>query len=533
MTDLENTIKDLEDGRLSRKAFVGKALALGISPAVIGTLLAAYAGSPASVLAAHVDEFSAAPSSVPSGRIVFGNAEPPTSAYWDPASAFGLVDEQVASLVHETLFTYNAAGRLVPRLASHWYRVSPTRLHVTLRAGARFQNGAPVTAADVKASVDRLGKVKSPLAKSIMFAPMHARIIDQHNLEIVTNKPYGPLVHALVVLYILPQADINNPNNFKKRAMGAGPYRFVSYKGTKVTLEANMNYWGPKPHIKTVVFDYIQDWNARTDALLTGSIDVMTRVSSIQLDRVRGNKQFYVTRISPPGEIVSLYQHTGPLKDVRVRQALAYAIDRQGIAQHILKVDPIQYSSLPSNCPGYRAMGQKFAYNPAKAKELLAAAGHSSGLTLSMATASLVPHQEEIDQLIAQYLQAVGVKVNITRLEVGAFRSTYNHYDLSLNTLVTFDNDPDFIFGVYQGATAKAVFHLEDAKIPQMVSRQREAVGPSRQRAVNQLQQYLWNQQENLFLTDEIWYTIVSSRIKNYHRAPLVGEPLVPMARHA
>jgi peptide/nickel transport system substrate-binding protein len=416
-------------------------------------------------------------------------------------------------------------------LATKWERTSPTKLRVHLREGVTFQDGASLTAQDVKATLERLGAPDSELARSILLAPLQVEVIDDRTLDVVTEEPFGPLENSLAVTSILPIGDIENPDNFKERDLGCGPYRFVSYEDNKVTLEAYEDYWGDAPHIKTVVFNYIQDMNARTSALLSGQIDVMTRVSSEQLDRVEGNDDFYVTKVGPPSQIVHIMQHNGPLGDLNVRQAVAYAVDRRAMAESIMNgINPVAFSSLPSNTPGYEPLSPEYEFDPQKAKELLADSGQEGGLSLSMATTTLLPHQLELDQVIAQYLKKIGIEVETTRLEVGAFRSNYPQYDLSMNTLTSFNNDADFILGFYQGPTAEAVFHLNDPKIAPLVEAQRTAVGDERDGAITDCAQYLWEQQESLYISDEVWYFIVSSNIQNYKRAPLVGEPLLPKA---
>jgi peptide/nickel transport system substrate-binding protein len=521
--DSASSVAALRQGHVSRKEFILGGLAAGLSLTTIGGLLASCG--------AEESPQSSKPPSQPTGQIIFGNAEPPTSAYWDPASGFGLVDEQVASLVHDTLLGYDENENIVPKLATKWERTSPTKLRVQLREGVKFQDGASLTASDVKATLERLGAQDSELARSILFAPLHVEVIDDRTLDVVTEEPFGPLENSLAVTSILPTADIENPDNFKERALGCGPYRFVSYEDNKVTLEAYEDYWGDAPYIKTVVFNYIQDMNARTSALLSGQIDVMTRVSSEELDRVEDNDDFYVTKVGPPSQIVHIMQHNGPLGDLNVRQAVAYAVDRRAMAKSIMNgINPVAFSSLPSNTPGYEPVSPKYEFDPQKAKELLADSGQESGLSLSMATTTLLPHQLELDQVIAQYLKKIGIEVDTTRLEVGAFRSNYPQYDLSMNTLTSFNNDADFILGFYQGPTAEAVFHLNDPKIAPLVEAQRTAIGDARDEAITDCAQYLWNEQESLYISDEVWYFIVSSNIQNYKRAPLVGEPLLPKA---
>jgi peptide/nickel transport system substrate-binding protein len=494
----------------SRRSFLKAAAAAGLTSAACVAL--------SSILPAR----ALAQGGAPAGALTYGNAEPPTSNYWDPAAGFGLVDEQVASLVHDTLLAFDDAGKLNPSIATAWELKGDKAVGLTIRQDAKFHDGTPVTAEDIKASIDRLGEGK--LAQSMVVTPgIAVNILSPTSIEVVSPQAFGPVLNALAFIKILPKANIDNPDKFKAGAMGSGPYKFVSYTGNDVVLEANPDYWGGAPRIKTVTFRYIEDAQARINALLSGQVDVLTRVE--------GNAEFVVNNQSPPAQIVAIYQHNGPLGDLKLRQAVAHAIDRQAIAKSIMRgANPVGFSSLPTNAPYYTPLEPKFDYDLEKAKALLAESAYPDGVTLRMSTSTLVPNQIEIDQVIAASLQQIGINVEVERLEVGAFRSSYNTYDINLNTLAIFNNDPDFVLGFYVGGTAEAVFHYKDDKYAELHAAQRAATPDKRAAAVTAAAQYLWENQVTLYLSDEVWYFIVNKRVHDYARAPLVGENLVPKA---
>lgn len=465
----------------------------------------------------------------PTGTLTFGNAEPPTANYWDPAAGFGLVDEQVASLVHDTLIGWDENGKMVPSVATAWKVVSPTTVALTIRTDIKFHDGSPLTAEDIKASIDRLGMGK--LAQSMVATPgIAVNIVSPGSIEVVSPTAFGVVLNALAFIKILPKANIDNPDNFKKGAMGSGPYKFVGYADNNVTLEANTDYWGGAPKIKRVVFSYIEDNQARINALLSGQVDILSRCSAEDLSRVEGNNLFTTTKVSPPAQIVAIYQHNGPLKNFKLRQALAYAIDRKGISNSLMRgKNPVGYSSLPTDAPFYTPLEPKFEPDLEKAAALVKEA-YPGGVTLRMSTSTLVPNQIEIDQVIAATLQQIGITVNVERLEVGAFRTSYNTYDINLNTLASFNNDPDFLLGIYTGGAGQAVFHYKDETYDALYAAQRAATPDKRAEAVIAAAKYLWENQVTLYLSDEVWYFIVNKRVQNYKRAPLVGENLIPQA---
>lgn len=462
-----------------------------------------------------------------SGQIIIANAEPATAAYWDPAASFGLVDDQVSSLAYDTLLSMDPSGKLSGNLATDWTRVSDTQLTFTIRDDAKFHDGTPVTADDVVASLARLMDQGRSLAKSALMTPGTVTA-DGNVVTITTDAPFGPLENSLANVAILAKADIEHPDNFKSTANGSGPYKFVSYKGDDITFEANENYWGKVPSIKSVILRYIADADARQNALIEGQVDIATRVGPNYVAAVASNSDFTVETVSPPSQIVMLEQHDGLLANVKLRQALAYAVDREAIAKNIMGgVNAVGFNAIPTTLDSYTAADEKFAYDPDKARALLKEAGVDGSLVLTMATSTLVPNQLVIDQAIVQYLEAVGIKVKVTQLEVGEFRTTYNTYDLSMNTLASFNNDPAFILATFVGPTGEAVFHFADPKSDELIAVSNSTVGEARKATINDAATYLWENQASLWLTDETWSTIVNKRVLGYERAPLVGEPLL------
>jgi peptide/nickel transport system substrate-binding protein len=468
-----------------------------------------------------------------SGQLVIANAEPVTAAYWDPAASFGLVDDQVASLVYDTLLSMDSSGKVSGNLASDFTRVSDTELTLTIRDDAKFHDGTAVTADDVVASLSRIMDQERSLAKSALMTPGTVTA-DGKVITVVTDEPFGPLENSLANVSILAKADIDSPDNFKETANGSGPYKFVSYKGDDITLEVNEDYWGDVPAIETVILRYIADADARNNALIAGQVDIATRVGPNYVAAVADNSDFSVETVSPPSQLVLLEQHNGPLADVKVRQALAFAVDREAIATNLMQgVNAVGFNAIPTSLESYSGADEKFAYNPDKARSLLAEAGFNDDLVLTLATSTLVPSQLEIDQAIVQYLEEVGITVEVTQLEVGEFRTTYNTYDLSINTLASFNNDPGFILATFVGPTGEAVFHFADPAAEELIATSNSTVGDARNSAINDAATYLWDMQASLWLSDETWSTIVNKRVLDYERAPLVGEPLLVNAHLA
>lgn len=522
---------------LTRREFSERGIRYGAAAGLLGglgTALAACGGS--SEGGAATATTSAGATGAGAGRggtITIGNAEPPTSAQWDPHAAFGLADYQTWSLVYDTLLAYDSAGELVGQLAESWKRLSPTRLRVRLRRGVHFSDGSPLTAADVKASIERISAPGSELAlASKLPEGATVEVRGDHELDIVTREPFGPLEGALVVVSIVSRRDAARPEVFKRRPLGSGPYTFVEYRNNRITLRANPRYWRGKPGSDGVVLSYIQDPSARLNALLTGQIDVYTRADSIVLDEVEGNQDFYVNDTSPASNFFYIPQFDTALRDVRVRQAIAHAIPREEIARSIMRICPPALSSLPAASKGFRALEPRFELDLDRARALLKEAGHQGGLSITLASASVFAHQEQVDQLVKASLEQVGVSVEIKKLESGTFRSNFTQYGLSMNALDT-PGDPNFIFSFFRPSIAREVLKWDSAEFMPLVEAQRRTIGAKRQATIDAAARYLWENQILIYLTDDIWYTVVNRRVSGYERSTVEGEPLLWKAQVA
>lgn len=196
----------------SRRSFLKTATAAGLTSV-------AFAG-----LSSTLSARALAQDGMSTGTLTYGNAEPPTSNYWDPAAGFGLVDEQVASLVHDTLITLDEVGALQPSLATDWDVKSPNMVALTLRSDAKFHDGTPVTAEDIKASIDRLGD--GVLAQSMVATPgINVKINSPTTIEVNSPTAFGVVLSVLAFIKILPKENIDNPDNFKLGLQGLVEWR--------------------------------------------------------------------------------------------------------------------------------------------------------------------------------------------------------------------------------------------------------------------------------------------------------------------
>jgi peptide/nickel transport system substrate-binding protein len=325
----------------------------------------------------------------------------------------------------------------VPHLAESWRLVNALTWELKLQQGVKFHNGELFDAATVKYNFERVlnPDQKSPQRGNIAWLD-RVDIIDDSTVRLITKEPYPVVPEHLANFQIIPAgyAKQVGDHNFAKKPVGTGPYKFVSWtKGQQVVLEANLDYWKGPPAVKTVVFRTIPERATQIAELLAGGVDIIRTIPPDQIPLIEGSGTAYVSK-APILRVVYIgFDCLGrdptsqpALKDTRVRQAIAHAIDVDGIIYHIL--DGIAVRTATGVTPmhfGYDGDAARYAYDPEKAKTLLAAAGYADGLRLNLHTyGGSIVSQRQVTEAIMGYLAQVGIRTDNRHFDdVGAFAS--------------------------------------------------------------------------------------------------------------
>jgi peptide/nickel transport system substrate-binding protein len=248
-----------------------------------------------------------------------------------------------------------------------------------------FANGEKLDARAIKWNIERVMNPSNRMRIRPWFALIDTvRAVDDTTLEMLTKAPYPALPAQLSMFFMLPP-DWASKNNPAAAAMSSGPYRLREWiRDDRIVLEANPSYWGPRPVYQTVVFRVIPEASGRTAALLAGDVDIVTTgVPPVDFSRISQNAATSVgsTQSLRVGYI-KFNTLKKPFDDVRVRQALNYAVDKDALTRNL-------FGNLTSKSNCQILTPQYFGYNPdlkpypfdqAKARELLQAAGVGSGL---------------------------------------------------------------------------------------------------------------------------------------------------------
>jgi len=295
--------------------------------------------------------------------------------------------ERVRTLMFNSLVKKNEKFDYVGELASDIKRSEDNLTYTfTLRDGVKFHDGRPFTSTDAKYTLDLV--FSSTFAKSASFYEgtgadrrgyiKSVEAPDAHTLVVTTTKPWTGLLPNLVPVAIIPADSYQTQ---KDHPLGTGPFKFVSYDGSQqvLDLQANPDYWDGAPHIPVLRVRVINDTNALQAELRSGRVDIAPLPTSLSPDAVKllsQDPKLQVFQFTGSNVYVLTFNCSQPpLADARVRQAIAYAIDREGMIRDLLLGQgKIAHSILPEESWAY-SPGHIYSFDPAMAKKLLDEAG--------------------------------------------------------------------------------------------------------------------------------------------------------------
>ena len=374
----------------------------------------------------------------PGGQLTWAVHVSLAPTWFDPAETPGIATPfMVLYALHDALVKPMPGNAMAPSLAESW-SVSKDGLvyEFVLRPGAKFHNGDPVTADDVKFSFERYRGAAARLMKDRMAAVE----VDAQRVRFRLKEPwpdfmtyYGSL--AAGAGWIVPRKYVQQVGDegFKKAPVGAGPYRFVSFTpGVELVLEANQQYWRKVPGVKRLVLKVVADEATRLAMLKRGEADIVYLLQGELAEEVKRTAGLTLK----PTPIVSTHwlvfadqwDPKSPWADRRVRLAANHAMDRQAVNEALtLGFSRITWSVIPQSFEFFWPP-PAYGYDPAKARRLLAEAGYPKGfdagdLWCDAATATM-------SEALAGYLQASGIRVKVRPLERAAFFTAYQEKKL-------------------------------------------------------------------------------------------------------
>jgi len=374
----------------------------------------------------------------------------------DPRVGLDAQSERIDGLLFDNLLARDEHLSVQPGLAERWEISDPKTYIFHLHSGVKFSDGRALTSRDVKWSFDSLlqGKVRSIKASTYRFVD-HIDAPDDQTVIFHLKEPWAALLWNVAGGAGMGIVPYGSGSEISQNPVGSGPFRFVRAEQDKeVVIERNNNYWGDKTKVSRVRLMVVPDSTTRALELRKGSADLA--INALAPDTVFTLQREPKLRVlQGPGTVlgyVAFNLRDPILKDVRVRQAIAYAVNRPPLVHYLMRDSArLAGSVLPPESWAYDGDVQQYSYDPAKARQLLDAAGHPAvdgvRFHLTMKT-STEESSRAMAAVFQQQLREVGIALDIRSFEFATFFADVTHGEFQIYSLrwVGGNEDPD-IFG--------------------------------------------------------------------------------------
>jgi len=343
----------------------------------------------------------------------------------DPRRNSVVFTNAVVCNIYEQILRMDAYGNVVPGLAKEW-ELSQDGKELTLHivTGAKYHNGEPVTAEDV---VFTIKDMQTCAYSSSNFAFIdRAEVVDEATVKVYFKYAYGPALKLFTTKSGIVKESFmaNGEDSLARAPIGCGPYEFVEWiNGDKIVLKAFDGYFGEAPSIKNIIYKIIPDSTTGAVALEKGEVDIYLNTADADLPTLEANPNLKVLLHSiGKWQFIQINTTKPPLDNMKVRQAIAMAIDRESLIIGAAEGngDPT-YSFTPEGYPGHIPGVEINKYDVEKAKALLAEAGYPNGF--SGISFTVMPRYSVTAQCLQADLRKIGIIADIEIVEGGSFWS--------------------------------------------------------------------------------------------------------------
>jgi peptide/nickel transport system substrate-binding protein len=354
-----------------------------------------------------------------------------------------------ANHIFDTVVKHEGDG-YVPALATEWSATDDLTWSFTIRSDATFSDGSPVTAGDIKASIERVVALEGPLAP-LWSSLASVEAPDDTTLVITTATPFGGMLTNLSLLYVTP-ASLTGEDGFFLAPIGSGPFTVASFEpGERLTLAARPDHWGGAPSIDELVFREIPEVSSRVTALTTGEIDFTWGLPPDQVPQLEGQDGITVTTAPSLAHYFQWFNSSRPpFDDPKVRQAMWHAVDLQVIVDALFPgMGALAQAPIQPPVFGFAA-NTPYAYDPELARQLLTEAGYPDGFTTSMQwSATCCVNIRELAQVLIDQWSDIGVTVEPQEKEQAQWVEDLLalNWDMNVGYNVTLTGDANFTIG--------------------------------------------------------------------------------------
>lgn len=367
------------------------------------------------------------------------SADPGTMAPWGTSVA---AHRRARAMCYEFLYDTRSSSEAVPQLATSYEFTDDTHVRVKIREGVIDHAGNPLTASDVLWSYQQAAEASAytTLVKAIDVE--NSTVEDEYTVLFALNYPYRYIeISPFTLVPIVTQASFEaDPDGMINQPVGTGPYKMTSWvAGNELVFEKFDEYWGEGTeyqyqNVDQIVLKVVGEATQRTIELETGNVDLLYDIPTTDIQYLQDSEDYEVFVI--PSTAVNTLQFNcseySACQDVRVRQAIAYAMDNQAIINTVYGgFGETLHCHVPSSADEYNPeydSYEYYAYNVEQAKALMAEAGYANGLDLTIITDETAAFISAA-QILQSYLKEIGINLTITQYESAVYQSTWGAHD--------------------------------------------------------------------------------------------------------
>ncbi len=336
--------------------------------------------------------------------------------------------------VFDTLLALGPDGEAVPCIAESWEYTDDTTLVLHIRDGVVFHNGDPLTADDVFYSIGQTmaSTYLQPFVDVIDLEK--STVDDEHTITLRMTQPCGPLFSQLCYVYIVPQKyhSEKGAEAFAEEPVGSGPFA---------------RYWGAKPSVNKLIMRIIAEPSSRTVEIESGGVDIAMNISASDLPMLEENPDVQILRADSYNNCFIGFDCTlAPYDNKLVRQAISCAIDKESIVQTVYgTTGSVADGPISPAIWGYNPGLKPYAYDPEKAKQLLAEAGYPDGIDVVITTSD-AQLRIDIAEMVQNQLAAVGIRTSVEVLENATYldKIVNGGFQMYILTWPTYTGDADY-----------------------------------------------------------------------------------------
>lgn len=462
--------------------------------------------------------------------IVLAMALEPSPGLDPTGGAASSIGEVTLYNIYETLTKINPDGSVTPLLAESW-EVSPdlTTYTFKLRKGVKFHNGEPFNAQAVKFSFDRAGGEKSTNKDKRTFAAMTTQAVDEHTVVILTKEidPDFPFLMGQATAIIVEPKSVDTNAT---KPVGTGPFRLQNWvRGSSITLAKSPTYRNAAAvKLNRATFRFISDPAAQVAALMAGDVDAFPRVTPRSVEQFKGNNKFQVVVSGSRAKtILAINNKKKPFDDVRVRRAVAAAIDRKAVIQGAGDGYGAEIGShYPPSAPGYVDVTAVNAFNPDKARALLKEAGvNNLEVTIALPPP---PYARQGGEVIVSQLSKVGITARLLNVEWAQWLSNVygnKNYDMTIISHV----EP---FDLANFSKPDYYWNYQSPKFNELYNKYKSSARPTdRSQLLADIQRLLAEESPHAFLYQPQWVTVANKNVKGlWTNMPILCNDLASMS---